>query len=110
MASIAQIGLRGWTFLFTLLTLALVGNAIADAFSGNPSSVNFAIFVSTWSMLVLLYGVGAAFVDSLAIPVALMALDAISTLLTFIAGVVLAAKLGVHSCGHQVHIQASPLS
>lgn len=44
----------------------------------------------------------AAFVEAIAIPIALLILDAFATLFTFIAGVVLAAKLGAHSCNNQV--------
>jgi len=89
-------------FLWTLLITALIGNVIADAFAGNPSSINFAIFVAVFSWLVLLYGLVAAFVEGLSIPVVLWALDGIAAVFTFIAGVVLAAKLRVHSCGNTV--------
>lgn len=79
---------------------------IATAFAGNPPSINFAIFVAVFSWLVVLYGLVAAFVTSLAIPVVMMALDGIAILLTFIAGVVLAARLGVHSCSNSVSHKA----
>jgi len=102
MASLPQIALRSWTFLWTLLSLALIGNVIATAFAGNPSAVNYAIFVSVFSLLVVLYGFAAAFVESLAIPIALAVADALATIFSFIAGVVLAAKLHVHSCGNAV--------
>jgi hypothetical protein len=96
----AQLGLRVSQFLWTLLITALVGNAIATAFSGNPSSVNYAIFVAVFSWLVLLFGFVAAWMEMSNI--ILIALDTLATLFTFIAGVVLAAKLGVHSCSNQV--------
>lgn len=102
MASIPQIALRSWTFLWTLLTLALIGNVIASAFAGNPSSINYAIFTSVFCMVVVLYGFAASFVDGLAIPIALMVMDALATMFSFIAGVLLAAKLGSHSCGNEV--------
>jgi hypothetical protein len=85
--------------------MALIGNVIADAFAGNPSVVNYAIFVSVFCMLVVLYGFAAALVESLAIPIALGVLDILATIFTFIAGVVLAKKLdGAHSCGNEVSI------
>lgn len=81
--------------------MALIGNVIAMAFSGNPSSINFAIFVTVWCMVVVLVGFAAAFVE--AIPaLILMCLDASAALLSLIAGIVLAAKLGVHSCHNDV--------
>ena len=97
-----QLVLRGLQFLFTLLITALVGNVIAEAFAGNASAINYAIFVAVFSWIVLLLGAAAAFIGALAIPVVMIALDAVATLLTFIAGVVLAAKLGVHSCSNSV--------
>lgn len=103
---IGQLALRGVQFLMTLLITALIGNVIAEAFAGNPASINFAIFVAVFSWIVLLFGAAAAFITSLAIPVVMIALDAIATLLTFIAGVVLAARLGVHSCNNSVSYES----
>ncbi|KUJ18167.1 putative Non-classical export protein 2 [Mollisia scopiformis] len=100
MVSVPQIALRGWEFLWTLITMALIGNVIATAFAGNPSSINYAIFVTVWDMLVVLFGIGAAFMDISAAGIILAVGDIIAALLTFIAGVVLAAKLGVHSCSN----------
>jgi hypothetical protein len=100
MAQIAQLGLRASQFLWTLLITALVGNVIATAFAGNESSINYAIFVAVFSWLVLLFGFVAAWMDMSNI--ILTALDALAAVFTFIAGVVLAAKLGVHSCGNIV--------
>ena len=107
MVSFPQILLRGSQFLWTLLITALIGNVIASAFAGNPSSINYAIFVAVFSWIAMFYGFAAAFMDSLAIPVVLIAMDVLAALFTFIAGVVLAAKLGVHSCGNQVRYLAT---
>lgn len=104
MPSIPQIALRAWTFLWTLLTLALIGNVIATAFSGNPSVVNYAIFVSTFCMLVVLFGIAGVFVESLAIPIALAVADGLAALFSVIAGIALAAELHVHSCGNKVRL------
>jgi len=106
MVSLSQIGLRSFQFLWTLLITALIGNVIEEAFAGNPSSINYAMFVAVFSWVVLLFGFAAAFVEALALPLVLLVLDGLATLLTFVAGVVLAAKLGVHSCGN-IHYVAS---
>lgn len=111
MPSLPPVLLRLWTFLFTLLTTALIGNAIASAFAGNPSSVNYSIFVCVFSWLALLYGLTTSMImESLAIPVVLMVMDGVAALLTMIAGVVLAAKLGVHSCGNEAYLKANSLT
>jgi len=110
MVSLAQAVLRGSQFLWTLLITALIGNVIASAFAGNPSSINYAIFVAVFSWLVLFHGFAAAFVEGLAIPIVMIVLDGLATLLTFIAGVVLAAKLRVHSCGNHAYVISNSLT
>ena len=83
--------------------MALTGNIIADAIGGNPSTINYTIFVSVFSMLCLLYFFLVAFNDSFTIFAWLpVALDALNTLFFFAAGVALAARLRVHSCSNQV--------
>jgi len=110
MASIPQIALRAWTFLWTLLTLSLIGNVIADAFSGNPSVINYAIFVSTFCMLVVLFGIAGIFVESLAIPIAVAVADVLAALFSVIAGIALAAELHVHSCGNKHYLASNHLT
>jgi len=92
--------LRALQFLFTLLTTALIGNVIQDAVFGNPSAINYAIFTDAWCWLVLLVVVVAFFVESVAHPLITMIMDGLAALFTFVAGVVLAAKLGAHSCSN----------
>ncbi|TVY47113.1 Non-classical export protein [Lachnellula occidentalis] len=110
MASIPQMALRAWTFLWTLLTLSLIGNVIASAFAGNPSVVNYSIFVSIFCMLVVLFGIAGVFVESLAIPIALAVADGLAALFSLIAGIALAAELHVHSCGNKHYIQTNHLT
>lgn len=93
-----HVGLRILQFLWTLLITALIGNVIAEAFGGNPSAINYAMFTAIFCWLVLLYGLATAFVESLLVPIALLVCDALAVLFTFIAGVVLAADLGAHNC------------
>ena len=100
MASIPQVILRIWTFIWTLLALALVSNVIADAFSGNPSSVNFAEFVAVMSFVIILVGLVGLFIE---IPALILSIvDGVAAIFSLIAGIVLSARLGVHSCGNQV--------
>lgn len=85
--------------------MALVGNMLDTAFAGNPSSVNYAMFVAAFSMLSLIYLVLVAFNESFMghriIPIVL---DALNTIFFFCAAIALAAALGVHSCGNNVGI------
>jgi hypothetical protein len=107
MVSVAQICLRAFQFLFTLLLTALIGNVLNDN-SRSPASVNFVMFVAALCWIVLLYGLVAAFFESLAIPFVLVVLDGLATLFTFVAGIVLPSKLHVHSCSNVVS-QANPV-
>lgn len=102
MAKLALVAVHTWNFVFTLLSMSLIGNVIADAFSGNPSSINYAMFVSVISMIAALYGLAGGLVESLSHWAVHMGLDVLSAVFSFIAGTVLAAKLHVHSCSNQV--------
>lgn len=88
----------------TLFVLALTGNIIHDAFAGNPSIINYVMFVAVFAMLSLIYLIAASVMDAFAIPIAMLALDAINTLLFLVGGIALAAYLGVHSCGRAVRL------
>ncbi|KAF7947163.1 uncharacterized protein EAE97_004412 [Botrytis byssoidea] len=109
MFSLPQFVLRFLQFICVLIALALVAAAIDDQFFGN-SSVNWAMFVAVFSMIVVFYGMAAAFVESLAQPMILGAMDGLATLFNFIAGVVLAARLGVHSCSNRRYLISNSLT
>ncbi|KAL8739873.1 MAG: hypothetical protein Q9190_007364 [Brigantiaea leucoxantha] len=84
--------------------MALTGNIIAEAIAGNPSIINYVIFVSVFAMLSLFYLIGAAIMDGFAIPLVMVLLDALNTLLFLCGGIALAAYLGVHSCGRNSYV------
>ena len=85
------------------MILGLIGNMIAKAFSGNPSIVNYDMFVAVFGILCLIYLTLAAWSDSFqGHPMLPLALDALCVLFFFIAAVATAAELGVHSCGNKV--------
>ena len=95
-------------FFWTLLIMALTGNMIHDATSGNPSIVNYTMFVAVISMLSLIYLFLVAINEGFTIhPVLPVAVDLFNTLFFFCGAVALAAKLGVHSCGNQVSRDSS---
>jgi len=83
--------------------MALVGNIIASAFAGNPSLINYDMFVAVFGMLSLFYLIASAWNDSFTghsiIPVAL---DTLNVIFFFCAAVAMAAELGVHSCSNSV--------
>ena len=90
-------------FFCTLIIMALVGNMIALAFSGNPSIVNYDMFVAVFSMLSLFYLLLVAFNDGFTGHPALpLALDALNVLFFFCGAVAMAAILKCHSCSNNV--------
>jgi hypothetical protein len=83
--------------------MALIGNMIATAFAGNPSIVNYDMFVAVFGMLSLFYLIPATFNESFAFhPMLMVGLDVVNALLFVIGGIAMAAYLGVHSCGNSV--------
>ncbi|KFY48503.1 hypothetical protein V495_01317 [Pseudogymnoascus sp. VKM F-4514 (FW-929)] len=106
--SVVQTALRALQFLWILLLTALIGNVLAGKTSDN-STVNYAMFTIVFCWLVWIYGMAAAFVESVAFPIVLLVLDALATLFTFVAGVVLAKKLGAHSCNNRGYLETRPI-
>lgn len=101
MANMLQLGLRGAQFLFTLIIMALVGNMIAEAYAGNPSVINYDMFVAVFAMLTLFYLVAIEFKEQFTfhkfVPAAL---DLLNALFFFCAAVAMAAELGARSCSN----------
>lgn len=100
---ILDIGLRALALLWTLLITALIGNVIAsnvNAASSASMAVNFVMFVAAWSWITCLYGLLAALFTKLASPMVLLFWDGLAVLFTFVAAIVLAAKLGAIDCGN----------
>lgn len=100
-----QLGLRVWEFVWTLLVMSLVGNMIAEAFAGNPSSINYIMFVSAFSMFTLFYLFPASWNSDWAIhPIFMIVLDALNCVFFFCAAIALAAKLECHSCTNKSYL------
>jgi hypothetical protein len=86
---------------WTLLITALLGNVISEATGGTPSQINYCMFVAVVSWLVLTIGLFGTCAGSNH-PAVFIVADSFAVLFTFIAAVVLSAKLGVHSCFNYV--------
>lgn len=100
MSNLFKIALRGIALVWTLLITALIGNVIASNVNGHMVTVNFTMFVAALSWVALLYGLFAIFIESIAVPSALLILDGLATLFTFICAIVLAAELRAPNCGN----------
>lgn len=83
--------------------MSLIGNIIAEAIRGNPSIINYTMFVSVFSMLSLFYLGAIAFNEGFTGHSALpLALDVLNTIFFFCGAVALSADLRVHSCNNRV--------
>ncbi|KAH0495183.1 hypothetical protein TgHK011_008748 [Trichoderma gracile] len=100
MSNLFKIALRGIALVWTLLITALIGNVIASNVNGHMVTINFTMFVAALSWVALLYGLLAVFIESIAVPSALLILDGLATLFTFICAIVLAAELRAPNCGN----------
>lgn len=89
-------------FLWTLLVMALVGSIIADATSGNPSIINYDMFVAVFAMLSIIFLLASAFTGVMSGTPIPLALDILNTLFFFCGAVAMSAQLGVHSCSNAV--------
>jgi hypothetical protein len=102
---VVQLGLRAWEFLWSLLVMSLIGNMIAEAFSGNPATVNYSMFCAAFSMFTLLYTIPASFNADWAIhPIIMIVTDALNCVFFFCAAIALAAKLECHSCSNHSYL------
>ncbi|KAF2435819.1 hypothetical protein EJ08DRAFT_579606 [Tothia fuscella] len=100
MANPIFLALRGIQFFCALIVMSLVGNMIALAVAGNPSIINFDMFVAVFAMLSLLYLVAATFVERLYHGKVVLGLEVLNVLFFFCGAVATASYLGVHSCGN----------
>ena len=95
--------LRGAQILFLIILTGLIGNVIAtnvDAAGSAMAAINFSMFALVVSWLTTIFGLALVLVDRIAVPtMAQLAADGAAALFTFIASVVLSAKLGVTNCG-----------
>lgn len=83
--------------------MALAGNMINEAFAGNPSVINYLIFVTAFSFLSLFYLIPATIKESFAVhPIIMVTVDVLNTIFFLCGGIALPAYLHVHSCGNQV--------
>lgn len=90
-------------FLFTLIIMAITGNIIDTAFSGNPSVINYAMFVAVFSMLTLFYAIAICFKEEMTFhKLVPSVLDLLNAVFFFCLGVALAAELGAHNCNNAV--------
>lgn len=104
-------GLRVWEFIFALLTLALVGNMIDDAFAGNPAIVNYTIFVAAFGVFTLFYLTPASFnVDWSGHPAIMILLDALNAVFFLTCGIALAAKLECRDCSNDEYTKSNSVT
>jgi len=84
--------------------MALIGNVIAMAFNGNPSLINYDMFVAVFAMLSLFYLLLTAFNESFTgHPIFPVVVDLLNVLFLFVAAVATAAELHVHSCSNDAY-------
>lgn len=85
--------------------MALVGNMIDDAFSGNAAIVNYTIFVAAFGVFTLFYLAPASVnLDWSGHPAIMILLDSLNMIFFLTCGIALAAKLECHDCSNDVRL------
>lgn len=111
MANMLQLALRAVQFVFTLIIMAITGNIIDTAFGGNPSVINYTMFVAVFSMLTLFYAIAICFKEEMTFHKLVPSiLDLLNVFFFFCAGVALAAELGVHSCSNAGYTRSNHIT
>ena len=85
-----------------VIVLGLVAKMITEAFAGNPSIINYDMFVAVFALASLIFLLASAVTGILASTPIPLILDVLITLLLFCGAVAMAAQLGVHSCDDEV--------
>ncbi|OAA68186.1 MARVEL-like domain protein [Niveomyces insectorum RCEF 264] len=107
---VVQTILRLIQLLWIIILLGLLGNVIASNRNGHMASINYALFSVVLATVTVLWGLGTSLFSALAggpMAIITLALDGLSTLFTFIAGIVLAAKLHAVDCGGNLSHRSS---
>lgn len=94
--------LRCVALFITLLLTAMIGNVIAtniDGYGSATAAINFIMFVAVVSWIVSIMGIAAFFASVLSNPMIQTPLDCAAVLFTFIAAIVVSAKLRMVDCG-----------
>ena len=95
-------------FIFTLLILALIGNMIDSSYSGNPATVNYAMYCAVFSMVSLLYLFPATGnIDWSLHPLIMVVVDLLNAIFFIASAIALAARLGCESCTNEVTLPPS---
>lgn len=124
----AQLGLRAWQvrlsqahpprtpanqhhqLVFSILIMALIGNMLDNAFSGNPGTVNYAMYTAAFSLFTLFYLVPASVnIDWSGHPIIMIVLDTLNAIFFLASGIALAAKLQCRDCSNSVRLHPQNL-
>lgn len=82
--------------------LALTGNFIALAKSGNTSIINYDMFIAVFTMLCLIFLIFTSIKGPMGPALISSGLDGLLALIWLIGGIAMAGYLHVHSCSNQV--------
>jgi len=104
--------MRTFQFIWSVLVMALVGNILADAYSGkNPAVINYDMFVVAFALVSLFYLWPVTIIESWTIhPVLPFILDLLNAIFSFAAAVAMSAELNVHSCHNHAYLDSNKIT
>ncbi|KAL5612191.1 hypothetical protein BROUX41_000269 [Berkeleyomyces rouxiae] len=98
-------GARCWQLLWTLITTALIGNVIASNINGSSTAsttLNYTMWSLSLCWVASLYGLAAAFISSIAVPIVMVVIDGLTTLFLFVDAIVVSARIKAVDCSRLV--------
>lgn len=85
--------------------MAMIGNIIAMADSGNPATVNYGMFCAAFSLVSLFYLFPATINSDWSLhPILMIILDVLNAIFFLSEGIALAARLECHSCNNRHYL------
>lgn len=85
--------------------MSLAGNMISDSYAGNPSIVNYLIFLTAFAFLCLFYLIPATINENWSFhPLLMVIVDALNMILWLCGAIALPSYLHAHSCSNRVCI------
>lgn len=104
MASLGDTIIRVILLVFSIVALGLTAGWVHD--DPHSNRVRFAVFAPAFSILFgCFYGLAAAFIEFLAIPLVLVVIDFCNWVFLFAAATAIAAKTGAGSCGNKSNLE-----
>lgn len=110
MVSVWDTIVRAGIFVWSTIALGMIGRLI-NTQKFHLNQVNYSIFAAAWGILFgAFYGIAAAFVSVLALPIILGIIDLMSFVFLFAGATTLAQAMRCHLCTNRVYVDTNKVT